>query len=452
MNPSFTHHLLDSFPLVRAHTTEEACREIGRAFSRHHLVVKDGAPELCARHNQVQLEGASLNVLSYGADVIIDPGERGDFYMVQMPLRGWGRLESPSQDIVVNPDVLSILQPRGQGRMHWSEDCEMVLLCAPSQLVHRRYLHDGAAPHGAFALSRSRQDPNVAAWWQAAMDITHNLDRFGSLWLSHRAACASMQEFLLSAFSLLFAQDDSPARADRGNDRCVRKAKEYIHAHLDRALTLCEIADHACVSARTLESAFRRHGEASPLSYAREQRLRAAHEALAHAHRSGQAVAVTEVALNYGFIHLGRFAAQYRKRFGCSPSDTLRPRGLSLSSPTTARALSCPCPELHEFFRRDHHRRRPQWPGCRRSPVRQRLARVRAGTPEHGRRRGQDDRVHPAGLSARPLCHEPELVRRLALSRRTRCAAGAARSELRPGRPALCLGLPEQQRHRLAGR
>ncbi len=332
MTSTVSHHLLDSFPLVRASTSEAACREIGRAFSRHHLEVKSGAPELCARHNQVQLEGASLNVLSYGAEVTIDPGERGDFYMVQMPLHGWGRLESPDQDIRVDPDVLSILQPRGQGRMHWSQDCEMVLLCAPSQLVHRRFLHDAASSKGAFALSRSRQDPHVAAWWQAAMDITHNLDRFGSLWLTHRAACASMEEFLLSAFSLLFVQDDAPARADRGTDRCVRKAKEYIHAHLDRALTLCEIADHACVSARTLESAFRRHGEASPLSYAREQRLLAAHDALSRAQRAGQPVAVTEVALNYGFIHLGRFAAQYRKRFGCSPSDTLRPRGFSLIS------------------------------------------------------------------------------------------------------------------------
>ena len=326
MSPIPAPQLLDSFPLVRASTPEQARREIGRAFSPHHLEIHDDADALHARHNQVRLEEASLNVLSYGADVTIDPGERGDFYMVQIPLRGSARLESKDDDIHLDADVLSILQPKGQGRMHWSRDCEMLLLSAPSQLVQRRFFNDHAPKTLDFALTRSRQDPGVAAWCQAAMDITHNLDKFGSLWLSHRAACASMEEFLLSAFALLMPTDTSSTRPERNNERCVRRAKEYIHAHLDRALTLCEISDHACVSARTLESAFRRQGEASPLSYAREQRLKAAHELLCNATRSGRPVAVTEVALHFGFVHLGRFAAQYRKRFGCSPSDTLRPR------------------------------------------------------------------------------------------------------------------------------
>lgn len=326
MSPLPAPLLLDSFPLVRASTAEQASREIGQVFSKHHLELQDGAEILDARHNQVRLQESSLNVLSYGAGVTIDPGERGDFYMVQIPLRGSARLESKDEDIAIDTDVLSILQPRGHGRMHWSEDCEMLLFSAPAQLVQRRFFSDSAPRHIDFALSRSRQDPGVAAWWQAAMDITQNLDRFGSLWLTHRAACASMEEFLLSAFALLMPEDATNTRPERNNERCVRRAKEYIQAHLDRALPLGEIADHACVSARTLEAAFRRQGEASPLSYARDQRLKAAHELLCNASRSGRPVAVTEVALHFGFVHLGRFAEQYRKRFGCSPSDTLRPR------------------------------------------------------------------------------------------------------------------------------
>jgi transcriptional regulator GlxA family with amidase domain len=70
---------------------------------------------------------------------------------------------------------------------------------------------------------------------------------------------------------------------------------------------------------------FKRHGEASPLAYARHQRLQAAHLALRTAARAGGAAraSVTDVALAHGFVHMGRFSAQYRAQFGCLPSETL---------------------------------------------------------------------------------------------------------------------------------
>ncbi|MFO1192681.1 MAG: helix-turn-helix domain-containing protein [Rhodoferax sp.] len=33
---------------------------------------------------------------------------------------------------------------------------------------------------------------------------------------------------------------------------------------------------------------------------------------------------MTDIALQHGFIHMGRFAAYYKQRFGCSPSASLR--------------------------------------------------------------------------------------------------------------------------------
>ncbi|MBS0318518.1 MAG: helix-turn-helix transcriptional regulator, partial [Proteobacteria bacterium] len=128
----------------------------------------------------------------------------------------------------------------------------------------------------------------------------------------------------MTAVSYLVAEPCVQAASAPVEARSLRRAKEYIHAHLDRPLLLAEIARHACVSPRTLELVFKRHGEPSPLAYARRQRLYAAHAALRQATRDGRAQAVTDVALTYGFVHMGRFSAQYRTQFGCLPSETLK--------------------------------------------------------------------------------------------------------------------------------
>ncbi|MGD9941972.1 MAG: AraC family transcriptional regulator [Burkholderiaceae bacterium] len=317
--------LLSSFPLLRSRSADEASERIGRIFSPHRLALRNPFDPLDVRHNQIRLREVSINVLQYGADVLIDPGERGDFYMVQLPLAGRASIVSAGTEVGVDCGVLSVLQPQTRSRMTWSGDCSMILLQVPRSTVRQRSIEWGMGADPRFALARSRRDPEVGAWWQAVLDLTCNLDRYGRQWLSHPAAYAAMEEFLLSAFTALLREPGDEGLPERGDERCLQRAKEFIHAHPHRALSLAEIARHACVSPRTLEAAFKRHGEASPLAYARRFRLRAVHDELCAARRDGRPLNVTDVALSYGFVHMGRFAAQYRQQFGCSPSVTLRP-------------------------------------------------------------------------------------------------------------------------------
>lgn len=326
MSPIAAPQLLDAYPLVRSCSVADASERIGRAFSRHRLELRGGA--LDVRHNQLRLNDVSLNVLRYGAEVRIDPGERGDFYLVQLPLAGSAELASGDRRVHVDPEVLSVLQPQARSQMVWSGDCTMLLVQVPRPVVQQRAAGLGLRGAPRFALTRSRRDPAVAAWWQAVLDLTHNLDRFGAQWLQHPAAAAAMSEFLLSAFTSLLCEPGAdaaaPATAPRTDARCLQRAKDFVQAHPDRALSLAEIARHACVGPRTLEAVFQRQGEGSPMAYARRWRLQAAHQALQAAAREGRPLSVTDVALAHGFLHMGRFAAQYRAAFGCAPSDTLR--------------------------------------------------------------------------------------------------------------------------------
>jgi AraC-like DNA-binding protein len=112
--------------------------------------------------------------------------------------------------------------------------------------------------------------------------------------------------------------------ADRGRD-CgavyLRRAEEFILAHLRGPISRADICAAAGVSARSLSRQFvRRHG-VGPMTFLKQRRLEAAQRSLLAADPSEKSV--TEVALGWGLHHLGRFSVEYRAAFGESPSQTL---------------------------------------------------------------------------------------------------------------------------------
>lgn len=102
----------------------------------------------------------------------------------------------------------------------------------------------------------------------------------------------------------------------------VRLAIAFIDEHAAEDLDLTTIAEAAHVGPRALQRAFRRSLDLTPLGYLRSVRLDRAHEELRSSDPDTTTVAA--IAARWGFGHPGRFAAEYRARFGRSPSDTLR--------------------------------------------------------------------------------------------------------------------------------
>jgi hypothetical protein len=66
------------------------------------------------------MRDVSLNVLHYGAEVVFDPGERGDFCPVRLPLSGRAQFVCDDEGVYADARVLSVLQPQTKSRMVWS--------------------------------------------------------------------------------------------------------------------------------------------------------------------------------------------------------------------------------------------------------------------------------------------------------------------------------------------
>jgi AraC family ethanolamine operon transcriptional activator len=100
----------------------------------------------------------------------------------------------------------------------------------------------------------------------------------------------------------------------------VRRAEDYMQAHLGAPLSMLELCRELAVSERTLHYAFQEVRGLSPMAYFKASRLNSVRQELKAA-AAGTAT-VHEIAQRWGFFHTGEFAADYRRLFGELPSQT----------------------------------------------------------------------------------------------------------------------------------
>ena len=101
----------------------------------------------------------------------------------------------------------------------------------------------------------------------------------------------------------------------------VAQLCDYMHAHLEAGLTLTDLEAFSGFSARSLQLAFKKQLDCSPMQWANRERISLAHSRLSNALPGDT---VTSIATACGFCQLGAFSVAYRKRFGESPSLTLQ--------------------------------------------------------------------------------------------------------------------------------
>lgn len=91
--------------------------------------------------------------------------------------------------------------------------------------------------------------------------------------------------------------------------------------HLEEPLTVSDVAVACGVSVRTLQAAFKSTYGLGPMQWLREQRLHRVRETLRSIDHEG--LSVTDVAMRFGFTHLGEFSKAYRRVFGDTASRAL---------------------------------------------------------------------------------------------------------------------------------
>ncbi|EJK78890.1 AraC family transcriptional regulator [Rhizobium sp. AP16] len=131
-----------------------------------------------------------------------------------------------------------------------------------------------------------------------------------------QAMMIALLETVPNNYSARLTKPVSPAIPKR-----LKRAIEYMHSNISSPMGVADIAREAGTSVRALQAAFQQFKDTTPLNYLRTIRLDGARKTLTDPAIS---LSVAEVARNWGFSHMGRFAALYHQSFGEMPSSTAK--------------------------------------------------------------------------------------------------------------------------------
>ncbi len=314
--------------LFRTRDLDQAREEVARVFCPHKLTTSDKSGLVNTVHNSVKREKVSLNYLDYGAEVHIEPGELGSFFLVQIPLSGGSLVHCGNQVVESNPRMATIPNPTEKLEMTWLDQSPHLLVHIPRPVLESRLSEliqrDLTVPL-RFELGMDLERPQLAAWRKLvdllASGVSSNQYQF------HEGVHNQIEDMVITG--LLMSHDHNysaciSSHAEPLTPRSVRVVIEYCQDASQSMPTVSELAQVAGVSVRSLQETFRNYVGLTPTQYLRDYRLRqvqkelTTHGSLFHS--------VSECAMHWGFTHLGRFSQQYADRFGELPSVTLRMR------------------------------------------------------------------------------------------------------------------------------
>lgn len=312
--------------VLRTCDIARATEHISGVFTPHRLDFAGGARRLAMDHRQTGWSDVSFNELRYGEQVLVNAPALVDYYLLQFTLRGRCEITQRGQPLSLPAGTAAVINPTCGYTKRWSQDAVQVIVRVRRERLWRELAGvlgmDGVVPVDFRLVSRDVRTEARYLW--NMVRILAPQAGPDSLLMRRSAHAAAVSHLLTVVLHTVpNSRDEALAAESRpSTPRCVSRARDYIHAHPADSFSLAELAAVAGVASRTLHRGFQCHLGMAPFAYLRSVRLSLARQRLLSAAPMYQRV--SDVALDCGYVNLGRFARDYAAQHGERPSATRR--------------------------------------------------------------------------------------------------------------------------------
>ena len=307
---------------------DAACAYISSMFKPHELAVTGSHQVVDVCIGKAEIEGISILYHRHGASVSVRPHQARliDFYLLQIPLKGEAFVKVDKEEVHCHPRQAVMISPTLPVEMEFGKGCEQLIVRVEKSDIERHVELELGYPIETpveFA-------PAVPLTSPPAREITNLLHYMTSTLTKSGGICRSVEarkhlaSLLISGLTSCLDHNyyDEMAHGANGTRPVyISRAIQFVNNSLRESVGPGDIARAAGVSTRALFSGFRTHMNTTPMRYLKDRRLDKVNRNLSRC-GPGQTT-VTDVAMKYGFEHLGHFSDAYKKKFGEMPRDTL---------------------------------------------------------------------------------------------------------------------------------
>jgi len=324
-----THHkqrlMLSNSRMFAGEDVDQARDVLSSMFTEISLEPDRGNAPFKSEVNGVELSKVTITHLRFRNDCVAGPVAPLDFHTLQLSQSGSCTFDIGNQVVPGDKNKGVVLSAGQKVRVHHVDDNDILCLIVKDQVI--RDIISAWIGHANFPALRFRprfdpKQPRPASLIRLFNTFVSELNRQNSI-LEAPAALASLEHTLI--MSMLTGLEHNLDEllhlpAAMASNTQIRQLEEYLEAHATQPIDMQTIARETGHSVSSIYRTFHRYRGYTPMEFLKRVRMRLARLQLLQA---GPGSSVTFIALECGFSHLGRFAAEYKRFFGESPSDTI---------------------------------------------------------------------------------------------------------------------------------
>ena len=317
---------LERFSVIATNRTEEAEAAISRSLTDIKIIKVADRSRFQLQMNAANFGRTSLVFNRYEVRTEINSGLGDDSVFFLIGGRKPTTVDLVNGSVVISPQKAALITPSKNMLIKRSEGSEILALrTSLPDLLHTFEAITARHHRGTLIFDHNvdlTQGPG-AMLKRMVKYVVNELDQNDQI-MKNLGLLKSYDDMLLTALlSLPHSQREKlyPDHRNQAAPGIVHRAEEYMRAYLNETISIIDLLGICDCSRSALFAAFQNSRGYTPMEFLTEQRLQSARRKLLKSHPEAS---ISSIALDYGFTHFGRFSQVYRKRFGESPSVTLR--------------------------------------------------------------------------------------------------------------------------------